>query len=293
LSSDDLIGRILDSEAGSEYEYLALPAIAEEQDPLLREPGEALWPERIGLDELNERKTSMTSSGFVAQFQQRPELGTYGQIFKPEWFPRYDNLPAPIVRPYNPLDKFVQSPLATAYNRPEDFVRVTALDAAGKLTESGSYSALCTLLSDGKEIYVCEVQRKRVDYEGLKRMVVRHVQRWQSDVLLVENEGMGSRILGSMEASSLPIKPLDPVKGKVERAVAVAPLCEQGRVKLPDGFRPWREQFEKELFAFPSSRFNDQVDAFTWALSWVFAIQRARREEQRWERQLEGFSLFG
>lgn len=167
------------------------------------------------------------------------------------------------------------------------------LARAGKLTESGSYSALCTLLSDGKDIYVCEVQRARVDYDGLRRMVVDHVQRWQSDVLLVENEGMGSRILGSMEASALPIVAQDPLKGKVERAALVAPICEQGRVKLPNAFKPWRESFEKELFAFPASRFNDQVDAFTWALSWVFKIQRARRAEDQWAKQLSGFSLFG
>ena len=39
--------------------------------------------------------------------------------------------------------------------------------------------------------------------------------------------------------------------------------------------------------------FNDQVDSFTWALSWVFKLQRARREDNLWARQLEGFSLFG
>ena len=293
LSSDDLIGRILESDAGSEYEYVALSALAEENDPLGRSQGEALWPERIPVSELNQRKTSMTLSAFTAQFQQRPELAMYGQIFKPEWFPRYDTLPVPRVRPYSPLDKFVQSSFAEAYDNPADFIKITALDAAGKLTESGSYSALCTLLSDGKDVYVCEVQRARVDYDGLRRMVVDHVQRWQSDVLLVENEGMGSRIIGSMEASTLPITALDPVKGKVERAVLVAPICEQQRVKLPNAFKPWREQFEKELFAFPASRFNDQVDAFTWAIAWVSKIQRARREDDLWAKQLSGFSLFG
>ena len=100
-------------------------------------------------------------------------------------------------RPYNPLDKFVTSAFSNAYNSPENFVKVTALDAAGKLTETGSYSALCTLLSDGENVYVCEAQRARVDYDGLRKMVVEHVARWQSDILLVENEGMGSRIIGS------------------------------------------------------------------------------------------------
>ncbi len=184
------------------------------------------------------------------------------------------------------------SAFSNAYTQPEDFVKVTALDAAGKLTESGSYSALCTLLSDGENVYVCEAQRARVDYDGLRKMVVEHVTRWQSDILLVENEGMGSRIIGSLEGRSLPIQVCDPVKSKIERAAASAPLCEQGRVWLPAFYTPWREQWEKEVFSFPSSRFNDQVDAFSWALSWIFRIQRARRADAAFNRQMENVTLF-
>jgi phage terminase large subunit-like protein len=213
-----------------------------------RAPGEALWPERIPLSELHDRKNSMTTSAFVAQFQMQPELATYGHIFKSGWFPRYDSLPVPNAKPYNPLGRFVTSAFSNAYTQPEDFVKVTALDAAGKLTESGSYSALCTLLSDGQNVYVCEAQRARVDYDGVRRMVVEHVTCWQSDVLLVENEGMGSRIIGSLEGRSLPIQVCDPVKSKIERAAASAPLCEQGRVWLPAFYTPWKEQWEKNCF---------------------------------------------
>jgi hypothetical protein len=62
LSSDDLIGRILESDAGSEYTYISLPAVAGEDDVLGRQSGEALWPERIPLSELFDRKNSMTNS---------------------------------------------------------------------------------------------------------------------------------------------------------------------------------------------------------------------------------------
>jgi hypothetical protein len=40
------------------------------------------------------------------------------------------------------LDRFVPDTFASACTKPEDFIRITALDAAGKLTESGSYSFL-------------------------------------------------------------------------------------------------------------------------------------------------------
>jgi phage terminase large subunit-like protein len=91
---------------------------------------------------------------------------------------------------------------------------------------------------------------------------------------------------------SLPIQVCDPVKSKIERAAASAPLCEQGRVWLPAFYTPWREQWEKEVVSFPSSRFNDQVDAFSWALSWIFRIQRARHADAAFNGQMESFSLF-
>ena len=97
---------------------------------------------------------------------------------------------------------------------------------------------------------------------------------------------------GHLEGRSLPIQVCDPVKSKIERAAASAPLCEQGRVWLPAFYTPWREQWEKEVFSFPSSRFNDQVDAFSWALSWIFRIQRARRADAAFNRQMENVTLF-
>ena len=75
LSSDDLIGKILDSEAGPEYEYICLPAIAGEDDMLGRQPGEALWPERIPLSELNDRKNSMTTSSISLAISNGARIG--------------------------------------------------------------------------------------------------------------------------------------------------------------------------------------------------------------------------
>ena len=60
-----------------------------EDDVLGRQPGEALWPERIPLSELNDRKNSMTTSAFVSQFQMAARIGNLWQIYKAEWFPRY------------------------------------------------------------------------------------------------------------------------------------------------------------------------------------------------------------
>ena len=48
-SEDDLAGRLLADRDGEAWEVLNLPALAEDDDPIGRVPGEALWPERFPL----------------------------------------------------------------------------------------------------------------------------------------------------------------------------------------------------------------------------------------------------
>ncbi|MBC8134516.1 MAG: hypothetical protein H8F28_01345, partial [Fibrella sp.] len=89
---DDLAGRILASDSGGEWTVIKLPAIAEENDPLGRAPGEALCPERYDVPAL-ERLRKVLKSSFDALFQQRP-VAAGGNIFKSEWFQdRYKRLP--------------------------------------------------------------------------------------------------------------------------------------------------------------------------------------------------------
>lgn len=67
---DDIFGRIMSARFASSWHFVRVPAIAEEgePDPLNRKPGEALWPQRFSLEELNERRSSMGSRAFEAQF---------------------------------------------------------------------------------------------------------------------------------------------------------------------------------------------------------------------------------
>jgi phage terminase large subunit-like protein len=289
LSLSDLPGRILDGDDAGSYEYIELPAICSDpqDDPLGRKAGEALWPEVYGVEELEKRRNAMTSAAYNSQYLQLPSEGGAEPVFKCEWFPTYSVLPRPKELPFDPVEHQYISPLnAARANDAANWVTVTALDAAGKLTEAGSWSALVTLLSDGENIYVCEVERKRIDYEGLKWMCVKHCKRWNSDILLVESTGMGSRILGSFEASLMPTKGLDPVKSKLQRALDVAPYCEQGKVHVPERAM-WMPIFERELFSFPNSRFNDQVDSFCWALQWVHRVKTYKKNARFMDNQIE------
>lgn len=79
---EDVTGQLLASET-ARWDVLTLPAIAEADDPLGRKPGEALWPARYPLAEL-ERKRALHPGWFAAQYQQKPKALT-GAVFPYDW----------------------------------------------------------------------------------------------------------------------------------------------------------------------------------------------------------------
>ena len=62
-----------------------LPALAEENDPLGRQVGEALWPEKIPANELEETKRTMGSFRYNAVYQGNPREPE-GGVFERKWF---------------------------------------------------------------------------------------------------------------------------------------------------------------------------------------------------------------
>ncbi len=75
---DDLTGRLLKKhleESGENWDLLNLPAVAEQNDPLGREPGEALWPSRYPLSELAGIQGAVGDDVWLPLYQQKPLLG--------------------------------------------------------------------------------------------------------------------------------------------------------------------------------------------------------------------------
>lgn len=79
---DDLIGRLLKQHEDGEIEVrrIRLPAVAEHNDALGREPGEPLWPDRFPVEALEAKRKSMDLYWWLAMYQQRP-----AQHDKSEW----------------------------------------------------------------------------------------------------------------------------------------------------------------------------------------------------------------
>jgi len=89
--TDDLIGRV--TQRMDDWEVISLPAIALENDPLGRRPGEPLFPERYDLKRLEEiRRARAGTYLWEAMYQQQP-FDDAMAFTNPDWFPIIERLP--------------------------------------------------------------------------------------------------------------------------------------------------------------------------------------------------------
>jgi hypothetical protein len=89
---DDLSGRLIEQsekEGGAAIRRLSFPALAvEDDDPLGRKPGEALWPERWNEEHLNKIKLRKSRYVWNSLYQGRPT--THERMLFPEYY--FDNI---------------------------------------------------------------------------------------------------------------------------------------------------------------------------------------------------------
>jgi predicted phage terminase large subunit-like protein len=94
--------------------------------------------------------------------------------------------------------------------------------------------------------------------------------------LLIENKGSGMPLIQDLRRDNIHAIAVEPKDDKVIRMNAQTARIEAGSVYLPERAH-WLDEFRKELLAFPASRHNDQIDAFSQALDHAF--NRRRRGE--------------
>jgi len=244
---DDLAGRMIESGADN-FEVINLPALAEDNDPLGRLPGEALWPDRFSLAYLLTTKEASGSYNWSALYQQRP-IPEGGGIFKRQWFQIVDAAPT-------------------------EAQRVRYWDFAG--TERGGDYTVGTLLTKTKDnlIYVEDVVRGQwgaMDVEAiLKQTAQLDASRYHNSVeIRMEQEpGSSGKSLTSNYIrllSGYPVKAQPSTGSKELRARPFAAQCEAGNVKLVKG--AWNGAWLDEVCRFPTGTHDDQVDSVSGAFA--------------------------
>jgi predicted phage terminase large subunit-like protein len=180
---------------------------------------------------------------------------------------------------------------------------VQSWDTASKATELSDFSVCTSWGIHGKNLYLLDVLRQRMEYPELKRAVRAQYERFRPSVVLIEDKASGTQLIQELIAEGLyAVTRYQPQLDKVMRMHAQTAMIENGFVHLPDT-APWLAAYLHELTSFPKGRHDDQVDSTAQLLDWfkrgsgpssnagIFELYRmqaeaARRQEDRREQRV-------
>ena len=252
---DDLAGRLVAQQKkgeGDNWKIISFPAIAETNEAHRKE-NEPLQPERFGIETLGKIKMAVGSRVWNSLYQQRPSA-IEGSLFKREHWQYYKPLSANVeeIKSQLGIKRIIQG-----------------WDTAFKKTDSADFSAGLTVGVADSRYYILDIVKEKFEYPELKRAVQQYAEKWNPQVILVEDKASGQSILQELKRQTrLPLLPYKVDKDKIARANAVTPVHEAGLVFLPEQ-TPWVYDFVESLSLFPNGTHDDDVDSFTMCLDYL------------------------
>jgi predicted phage terminase large subunit-like protein len=247
---DDLGGRLLAQQA-DEWRCLRLPALAEANDPLGREPGEPLWPEWEDCAAIERKRATVGTRAFAALFQQNPRP-LEGALFRAERIPILD--PPPLTKDSGRVVRAWD--LAATPKRPGNDPDWTV----GLLLlrdEAGRFIVLDIVRLRGSPLEVEQAitATARADGETVPISLPRDPGQ--------APEFQARHFAGLLAGYRFTITP---ERGaKLSRATPVAAQAEAGNLALARG--GWNHAFLDELRNFPNTNHDDQIDALSRAFA--------------------------
>jgi predicted phage terminase large subunit-like protein len=246
---DDLAGRLL-AQHPAEWRVLRLPALAEENDPLERPPGAALWPEWEDEAALQRKRETIGERAWSALFQQSPRP-IVGSLFKTECIDILDMVPTP-----------------------DNNVVVRGWDLAATSDVGGrdpDWTAGVKLARDDRgRFIVLDVVRIRGTPRQVEESVgeAARVDGRAVTIGLPEDPGQAGKHQTNYFTRQLAGYHVDTSRetgSKLTRATPVASQVEAGNVAIVRA--TWNHAFLEELRDFPFGRKDDQVDALSRAFT--------------------------
>lgn len=259
---DDLIGRLSQME---EWDHVSLPAIAEENDVLGREEGDALWPDRFPILNLDATRRQIGDWSFAALYQGRP-LPRGANVFQE---------PARFQLPQSQAEW--NGFLAGKYI-------VIGVDPAASERTHADYSVATVLAADGlgpmANFWVLDVVRGQWSIPTLVGHLVQLQARWRAKLAVEAVSGFKAvpQMLKHVNPN-LSLIEIKPTTDKFQRAQGCAAAWNDGRVHIPagSGAGSWVTPFLTELTSFTGVKdaHDDQVDSLCHAWN-TLAEQRPR-----------------
>jgi predicted phage terminase large subunit-like protein len=246
--SDDIVGRLTDPEnpcydalEAKNWMIIRLPAVAEDNDPLGRAPGEPLWPEDYGLDFLQSQQR-LDPLGFSALYQQRPTVAD-GVMFRRENIQRYD-----------PKDL------------PDDLRFYCTSDHAVGTKQRNDPSCFGKAGVDRQDnLWLTDLFWERVPTDRAVEAMLTMAGGTNRPLLWWAERGHISASIGPFlrkrmveTGTYLNLVEVTPVQDKETRAQSIAARVAMGKVFIPKG--PIWDRLVEEMLAFPNGIHDDGVD---------------------------------
>jgi predicted phage terminase large subunit-like protein len=263
--TDDLTGKII-AEQGDKWLRLRLPALAEENDVLGREEGDALWPERWNEESLEEKRSEIGSYAFASLYQQRP-------------IPKGETVvPVDRIEIIDELPKLIS--------------RVRYYDLAITVKKKSDYTVgVLAGFTEDNDFVICDVYRDKVKAPNMLKTIKRlaSTDGTRTDICL-EAEKAGiiqlDYLVNDSDLNEHTIRTETVPGDKLTRGQAVIARVEAGKVKMKRG--RWNGAFLDELSIFPSGSHDDQFDAFAGAYNYL-----AKRKKRKVRVKSLGVEQFG
>lgn len=261
---DDIVGRLVEQqqrgEAGEPWTIVNLPAVAEENDPLGRDEGEALWPARYPLHVLDRIRKDVGPYVWGALYQGQPTPAE-GALFKAGWFHSFQWQEAGVGQPPRLL---VPTHGLTTLAELRTYVTVD-LAASEKTRADYTVIAVWGIHPAWRTLFLLDVIRVRLDGPDILPRIRSTMEAYACRVGFVESIGFQSTLGQAALREGIPLRDLRPVGDKVTRALPATAVMERGQLLLPAG-ASWRGEFEAELLSFPEGKHDDQVDAVSYGV---------------------------
>ena len=246
---DDVAGRLLKRDGeikdGGLWDVIRFEAIKEKEYPYdYREMGEALFPERHGLERL--RKIQKDSpSMFQCLYQQDPTMPE-GNIIKDYYFNRYSLADLPEGTNHIYID--------TATSEPE--------------LKDNDPSGILVFRPANNQLYLIEFIKGMYGMPELIKAIKEIAAKYfsQKSRVIIENKSNGPSVKQLLvKGTSIPVVLETPMGKKLERVENEIPSLETGRVWVPKN-QSWVAPFIQQCTGFPMMKHDEEVDCLTGAM---------------------------
>jgi len=247
---DDLVGRLTDpdnphydKQEADSWEVVNFRAIAESDDPLGREPGAAMWPERFGLPYL-EAYRRRSPRGFSSLYQQHPapEDGDY--------------IKKDAIRLFRQGDQ------------PQNMRIYAASDHAVKTKQENDRTCMIAVgIDENNVMWVLDSIWGRYPPDQAVELMLEFQRKWNPITWYTEKDhitaGLGPFLYKRMREENEYINLIEITSraDKVQKAQPIIARFAQGMIRIVKSH--WTQAATEELMKFPNATFDDFVDTMS------------------------------